>query len=438
MLAKSLLKHLCKLTTSALSQQTYILLGIFYLSILFTQLSAQTTVQAELYISTEAHLYVDDDISIQTTEGKLINHGHIEMTMDLKKDSLSSFNSSFDSIDPSCIIFRPITPYNPKIQGSFYGSDSFDSLVVDLPAIDNQLRLDQSIEVRQVLNLLKGGVLTDTLSHQKGSNYRNHLFISSTTMEGIAGIYDHDLPFNYIEGKLRRSIDSSTMHTFPIGLRKEITNPKRTINIKSSSIDTVLVFFDPIESSILDEYIICDIGSEPNVFDPDGLLDSLILVNEIGKWQLTSNQKSSKDVQLGIFDFYNIDDDLPALRINSILTCPREASQGLSLSEVMIDSLSIVAYERPLLSHIETPSANALSKHFPNPLISGQELNIRSDKNLKSIFIYTDQGQIVESFKDLETKNIKLSLMNLKSGIYILNIVDQQDYSNFQKLIIHE
>ena len=71
---------------------------------------------------------------------------------------------------------------------------------------------------------------------------------------------------------------------------------------------------------------------------------------------------------------------------------------------------------------------------YPNPVIRGSDINLITNKDIKSIEIRSMEGELVLSkFIDSESNNLKI---NLKKGIYIVEAHRENGKKLFRKLLV--
>lgn len=73
---------------------------------------------------------------------------------------------------------------------------------------------------------------------------------------------------------------------------------------------------------------------------------------------------------------------------------------------------------------------------YPNPAKSFVVIQDNSDSKITNIQLYSIEGKLIKSFNnDINNSKIKLDLVNIQSGIYLLNIISNSS-SSVQKIII--
>ncbi|QQR97226.1 MAG: T9SS type A sorting domain-containing protein [Sphingobacteriales bacterium] len=136
-----------------------------------------------------------------------------------------------------------------------------------------------------------GIIRTDASSHaDDGSAYANELYLQNPTNAKFSGYSTGNGAITkYIEGKLRRQINNTGAHFFPIGVAPASLDGMEAfdLNFTANPNNNFLGLIKPATTAPLHRNIVCDVGQDPTsavanpftdcIGGPDGILDLYIL-----------------------------------------------------------------------------------------------------------------------------------------------------------------
>ena len=195
----------------------------------------------------------------------------------------------------------------------------------------------------------------------------------------------------------------------------------------NTSNDTIIINFKIIDGNLFEFEIITDNYADENHWEIINSNNEIITSEN----QLISNsinyftfcQEIDSCYTLIIYD--NYDDGICCEFGNGYIIANDQIISGNFNSQINIDLCSTIS-----IKENEKKSRITL---FPNP--TSNWLNIKSDENIVSIRIYDLLGRIVFN-KNCNSKLDKLNLQSINNGKYFIQIITQNNFNFFEKIII--
>jgi hypothetical protein len=184
----------------------------------------------------------------------------------------------------------------------------FDLEIVKSSTTGEVLSLASNINVNASGSLkftsTNGIIRTDVSSHaDDGSAYVNELFLQNPTNANFSGYSTgNGATTKYIEGKLRRQINNTGVHYFPVGVAPTSLDGMESfeLNFTTNPNNSIVGFIKPATTAPIYRNIVCDIGKDPSstvsnpftdcVGGPDGIIDLYVLEssNDLShEWSVT-------------------------------------------------------------------------------------------------------------------------------------------------------
>lgn len=149
---------------------------------------------------------------------------------------------------------------------------------------------------------------------------------------------------------------------------------------------------------------------------------------------LTGNDSSSTDSCYNDDDFkkqmiyFNVPDSANTVKLK-ITFKNGSSSENFLLDDVKIYGTSDTAsVNDSIISNMEV---------FPNPS-NGNVVNIKSDSNIQSISIYSLQGKLFSSIKNINKIAFEIDTKQFTNGVYFISVTMETNHNYIQKLIIQK
>ncbi len=201
------------------------------------------------------------------------------------------------------------------------------------------------------------------------------------------------------------------------------TSPNNTRDINTLN-DTILVNFLIVEGQNIDINIQTDNYAEETYWELSNDIGNVTYIQN----DLSSNELNTETLCLSIdscytFTIFDIFDDGICCDFgNGYVSINNEIFSGDFDTEFSVDICDINSIKNNFLE----------IKIYPIP--AKEVLHIKSNEEIKSILIYDYLGQLMK-IENHNKKEISTSLINLKSGMYLINILTEKNVTK-QKILI--
>ena len=270
--------------------------------------------------------------------GTITNKGEIQISADWTQNDNATYNSSGDEIflgANSGTINSTNNKYLQRISGNtstaFSGSTKdFNNLIIAKPTRtalnESVIELGVNVEVDKNINWVgSGGVIrTDIITrNDAGESYLYEIYLKNPVPSSLSG-FNTALGSGdkYIEGKLRRQVNTASVYRFPIGVDPfHSIGGLNALELTFSSNPTNAGLLTYLEKSNLvamgnSGHAYCDVGKDPTSggaqpfnlcsAGPDGIMDLLKCTkNQAYQWSVTSNTVGTFNYAIEVFPTAN-------------------------------------------------------------------------------------------------------------------------------------
>ncbi|MEO1433911.1 MAG: T9SS type A sorting domain-containing protein [Bacteroidota bacterium] len=263
---------------------------------LFAQHNHELMVQGELYLTDGAQVFVEGDVHIESSNGKLANSGTLQLQGNLIKKNGAQFQSNFQGLSSGKVVFQNTIALDEEqfIEGQFTQSEAFYDLVINnqRPTDPVVYLKDGDIGISNVLTLQRGRLRTGDFS----TNPIGHtVHIYNGNPEAIQGHILGNEQDAYIEGRLSRLLTGNSTYDFPIGRSgNNYGSQPLSIALQGGGPNQITAHFESGKMTPVGTFTTCDIGTPPDDTDnPDGLADNLSVDCVRGQWVLDGSNPNS-------------------------------------------------------------------------------------------------------------------------------------------------
>lgn len=179
--------------------------------------------------------------------------------------------------------------------GTFNNENQFYALKINKQA--GYVSLAQQVNIHKTGSIdfeSTGGIIRTALNSLPNSgDYSYYIYLQNPSPNAITNYSWPSGTSRYIEGKLKRQVDTLSTYRFPIGFQPSVKDGMEPFEIKFNTrpLNTgILGYIKPATTNILTQTVLCDIGTDPG----------------IGIQQFTSCTGPAD----GIYDLYNLDQNL--------------------------------------------------------------------------------------------------------------------------------
>lgn len=175
-----------------------------------------------------------------------------------------------------------------------------------------------------------GGIIrTATSSSNNTGDYAYYLYIQNPSSNSLSGYNFPSGTTKYIEGKLKRQVNSTDVYDFPIGFQPSDKDGMEAyqVTFNNTPISTGIVgYIRPATKNVLYKNILCDIGTDPGIGSQtfplcsgpkDGIYDLYYLDQNLShEWMAIPDSNATYNYNITFFPGNNLD-NLPYFNIPS-------------------------------------------------------------------------------------------------------------------------
>lgn len=166
-----------------------------------------------------------------------------------------------------------------------------------------------------------GGIIrTATSSSTNTGDYSNYLYLQNPSTTAFTGYNWPSGTSKYIEGKLKRQVNSATTYQFPIGFQPTDKDGMEPFLLSFNTTPTntgIVGYIRPATVNVLHQNILCDVGTDPGAGSQqfplcagpkDGIYDMYYLDQNLShEWMVTPDNATTYNYDITLFPGNNLD-----------------------------------------------------------------------------------------------------------------------------------